>query len=156
MSQESLKKAMDRAGNILSYHPLSAAQLYDRLVEKGESREDSAAVVAKLLEIGYLNDLEYGKLLVRQGIGKGYGPARLRQELRKRKLDPDTVELAMEDYQTDSDRLIGYIRQQLRGDTVPDRAAIKRVTDGLVRKGFSWDEIDSALRHYLEETAEEL
>ena len=58
MGQESLKKAMERAGNILSYHALSAAQLYDRLVEKGESEEDAAAVVAKLLQLGYLNDLE--------------------------------------------------------------------------------------------------
>lgn len=155
MSQESLKKAMDRAGNILSFHALSAAQLYDRLVEKGESEEDSAAVVARLLELGYLNDLEYARMLLRQGMGKGYGPARLRQELRKRKLEPDTVELAMEDYRTDSDKLIGYIRQKLRGDPAPDRAALKRVTDGLFRKGYSWDEIDSALRHYLEETAEE-
>ena len=84
MSQESLKKTMERAGNILSYHALSAAQLYDRLVEKGESEEDAAAVVAKLLQLGYLNDLEYARMLLRQGIGKGYGPARLRQELRKR------------------------------------------------------------------------
>lgn len=155
MSQESLKKAMERAGNILSYHALSAAQLYDRLVEKGESEEDAAAVVAKLLQLGYLNDLEYARMLLRQGIEKGYGPARLRQELRKRKLEPDTIDLAMEDYQTDGDKLIGYIRQKLRGDPAPDRAAIKRATDGLFRKGYSWDEIDSALRRYLEETAEE-
>ena len=95
-------------------------------------------------------------MLLRPGIGKAYGPARLRQELRKRKLEPDTIDLAMEDYQTDGDKLIGYIRQKLRGDPAPDRAAIKRVTDGLFRKGYSWDEIESALRRYLEETAEEL
>ena len=155
MSQESLKKAMDRAGNILSYHSLSAAQLFDRLVEKGETEEDSAAVVAKLLEAGYLNDLEYGRMLVRQGMGKGYGPARIRQELRKRKLDPDTVEEALEAYTPDPEKLIILIHQKLRGDRTPDRAAVKRVTDGLFRRGYSWDEIDSALRHYMEETAED-
>lgn len=155
MSQESLKKAMERAGNILSYHSLSAAQLNDRLMEKGESPEDAAAVVARLLELGYLNDLEYGRLLVRQCTGKGYGPARIRQELRKRKLDPETVEQALEDYCSDGDKLVRFIHQKLRGDPAPDRAAVKRVTDALFRRGYSWDEIDSALRQYMEETAED-
>ena len=62
----------------------------------------------------------------------------------------------MEAYELQPEKMQVYIESKLRGQT-PDRKALKRVADGLFRRGFSWGDIQSALRDYtdsleLEET----
>lgn len=140
-------RALKTAANVLQYRQRSAQALYDRLLEKEIDPEDAAYAVARLLELGFLNDGEYARLLVRELSGRGYGPARIRQALREKKLEPETVELAMEEYQPDPERLRRYVESKLRGQQ-PDRKTLKRVSDGLFRRGFGWEDIRRALREY--------
>jgi SOS response regulatory protein OraA/RecX len=87
---------------------------------------------------------------------RGYGPGRIRQYLKEKQLDGPDIDIAMEDYVFLPEKLQAYIDSKLRGQT-PDRKALKRVADGLFRRGFSWGTVQSALRDYtdsleLEET----
>jgi SOS response regulatory protein OraA/RecX len=43
-----------------------------------------------------------------------------------------------------------YLVTKLRG-AVPDKTAMRRATDALYRRGFSWEEIKSALQRYKSE-----
>ena len=156
METDSREKTLRMAANVLEYRHRSSRALYQRLLEKGAEEQDAAYAVARLQQLGFLNDGEYGKLLVRDLCRRGYGPARIRQYLKEKQLDGPDIDIAMEDYVLYPEKLQAYIDSKLRGQT-PDRKALKRVADGLFRRGFSWGTVQSALRDYtdsleLEET----
>ena len=130
MSEQSRKKAVERAANVLSLRPYSRAGLYRRLIEKGVEADDAAYAVDRLTELRLLDDLQYAQDVCRSCRSKGWGAVRVRQELRR------------------------FIRARL-GDQMPDRAALRRVSDGLYRRGFSWDEINEAINACLEEMGEQ-
>lgn len=147
METDSREKTLRMAANVLEYRHRSSRALYQRLLEKGAEEQDAAYAVARLQQMGFLNDGEYGKLLVRDLCRRGYGPGRIRQYLKEKLLDGPDIELAMEDYVFLPEKLEQYIRSKLRGQ-VPDRKALKRVADGLYRRGFGCNDIQSALREY--------
>ena len=156
METDSREKTLRMAANVLEYRHRSSRALYQRLLEKGAEEQDAAYAVARLQQLGFLNDGEYGKLLVRDLCRRGYGPGRIRQYLKEKQLDGPDIDIAMEDYVFMPEKLQAYIDSKLRGQT-PDRKALKRVADGLFRRGFSWGTVQSALRDYtdsleLEET----
>ena len=148
--EERRERVLRTAANVLTYRARSSQALYDRLVEKGAAPEDAAWAVARLRELGYLNDADYGRLVVRD-----YGPGRIRRALLDKKLDPADRELAMDAYVKNDDKLRRYIDSKFRGQ-IPDRKLIKRTADGLFRRGFSWEEIQTALREYTQQMEEEL
>ncbi len=141
------EKTLQMAANVLEYRHRSSRALYQRLLEKGAEEQDAAYAVARLTELGYLNDGEYGKLLVRDLCRRGYGPGRIRRYLKEKLLDGPDIDIAMEAYVFEPEKLQKYIDAKLRG-VCPDRKALKRVADGLFRRGFSWGDIQTALRDY--------
>ena len=156
METDSREKTLRMAANVLEYRHRSSRALHQRLLEKGAEEQDAAYAVARLQQMGFLNDGEYGKLLVRDLCRRGYGPNRIRQYLKEKQLDGPDIDIAMEDYVLLPEKLEQYIQSKLRGSQA-DRKALKRVADGLYRRGFSWGVIQSALREYtnsleLEET----
>lgn len=152
--EERRERVLRTAANVLTYRARSSQALYDRLVEKGAAPEDAAWAVARLRELGYLNDADYGRLVVRDLAARGYGPGRIRRALLDKKLDPADRELAMDAYVKNDDKLRRYIDSKFRGQ-IPDRKLIKRTADGLFRRGFSWEEIQTALRDYTQQMEEE-
>ena len=147
METDSREKTLRMAANVLEYRHRSSRALYQRLLEKGAEEQDAAYAVARLQQLGFLNDGEYGKLLVRDLCRRGYGPARIRQYLKEKQLDEPDIDIAMEDYVFLPEKLEQYILSKLRGQT-PDRKALKRVANGLYRRGFGWSDIQRALRDY--------
>ena len=87
METDSREKTLRMAANVLEYRHRSSRALYQRLLEKGAEEQDAAYAVARLQQLGFLNDGEYGKLLVRDLCRRGYGPARIRQYLKEKQLD---------------------------------------------------------------------
>ena len=147
METDSREKTLHMAANVLEYRHRSSRALYQRLLEKGAEEQDAAYAVSRLQQLGFLNDGEYGKLLVRDLCRRGYGPARIRQYLKEKQLDEPDIDIAMEDSVFLPEKLEQYILSKLRGQT-PDRKALKRVADGLYRRGFGWSDIQRALRDY--------
>ena len=60
METDSREKTLRMAANVLEYRHRSSRALYQRLLEKGAEEQDAAYAVARLQELGYLNDGEYG------------------------------------------------------------------------------------------------
>ncbi len=154
MSEDSKSKALTTAANVLTYQNRSAQALYDRLLEKQIAEEDAAYAVSRLIELGFLNDEQYASDLIAQYRARGWGKTRVKQELRKKKLEPDLIEALLEDFEPDYDKMQRLIAAKLRGETDPDRATLKRVSDSLARKGFTWEQIRRALDQYTEQLEE--
>ena len=104
--------------------------------------------MARLIELGFLNDETYGRAVIEQCRAKGWGRSRIAQELKKKQLEPELINLLLEDFEPDYEKMQKMIAAKLKGEPNPDRKTLKKVSDSLARKGFSWAQINQALRNY--------
>ena len=148
-----LARTKNRAMDLLSRRPMSAKELYDKLVEKGEPAEASAAAVRWLLDNRFLNDELYAGMVVRHYAGKGYGIGRIRQELHRRGIDKGLWDEALREMPESDEKLDRFLAARLKDPGDPEQ--VRKVSAALFRRGYGWDEIKSALRRCAAETEEE-
>ena len=141
-------RARRRAANILSTRPMSRHELEKRLVEKGESPEHAAAACDELERLGYLDDALYAKTLASHYARKGYGPRKIQDELYRRGVPRELWDEALEGLEENDDAMDRFVASRLGRIENPDQKDIKRVSDALVRRGYSWSDISAALRRY--------
>lgn len=143
-----LERAKLRAMRIISARPMSCRELYDRLVEKGESERDAAACVEYLLGLRFLNDADYAAMTVRHYAARGYGRRRIRDELYRRKVPRELWDEALEQLPEQDGELDRLLEKRLRGIDPDDRGAMQKAAAALARRGFSWDEIKEAIERW--------
>ena len=139
--------AKERALALLDRRDYSRAELLKKLLEKGEDEAEATAAVDRLAELGFVDDARYAPLVVRHYAAKGYGARRVQQELARRGIPKELWDAAMAQMPAQDDTIDRLLRNRLR-DGEADRAALKRASDFLLRKGYGWDEIQSALTRY--------
>ena len=134
-----------------------------RLTGKGESYEDAAEAVKWLVELGYINDSSYASLIVNHYYLKGYGEARIKNELFKRGIPQNMWEEILSQLKVknepgefeDSPNVpaVEFLQKKLRGSD--DKDDLRRAKDALVRRGFSYDEAGVAINMYLTSLSEQ-
>lgn len=140
--------ARRRAANILSARPLSRHELEKRLIEKGETPAHAAAACDYMAHLGYLDDRAYAAALVRHYAAKGYGPRKIRDEFYRRGVPREYWDEALEGLEEPEETLDAFVAAKLRRLDNPDRKDLKRVSDALIRRGYSWSDVSAALRRY--------
>ncbi len=133
-----------RAVNMISARPLSRQELQRRLCDKGATEQDAAAAADWLESIGALDDLAYARTLVRHYSENGYGAAKLRDELYRRGIARELWDEALAAAPEAQETAARVLAAKLRGRT-PDARERKRLSDLLLRRGFSWGEVRAAL-----------
>ncbi len=142
-----------RAANMIAARPLSKKELQKRLVQKGSDADDAQAAVEWLEEMGAVDDEAYAASLVRHYCARGYGAARVREELYRRGVPRELWDGALAQLPDSSETLNALIQKKKRGD-LADPKEQKRVCDALLRRGFSWSEVRAALRRYMDTESE--
>jgi len=144
-----------RALKILGTRSFSEKEMLKRLTSKGESEENAAEAVRWLVELGYINDPDYATLIVRHYSAKGYGVTRIRDELYKRGIPRDLWDEKLEELDDDemSDTALEFLRKKLKGSDNKDD--LRRASDALIRRGYSYDDARSAINRYLEMLGQE-
>ena len=137
------------AANMIGSRALSKKELTKRLIQKGSAEADAQAAADWLEDIGAVNDAEYAAALVRHYGGKGYGPARVREELRRRGVDRELWDEALEEMPDPEEILDRLIQRKCRGE-LSDPREKKRISDALMRRGFGWSEVRAAMGRYAE------
>lgn len=127
-----------RAVNMLTYRPMSAGQLNQRLLDKGADERQAAQVVAWAIDLGLVNDEEYAKALARHYQSKGYGIYKIKDELYRRKVPRQYWEGALAELEDPDEIIDAFLAKKVKDPT--DRKDLKRASDALVRRGFSWSQ----------------
>lgn len=146
VSASGLAMAKARALRIINARPMSREELRKRLIEKGETPENAEACADWLYRMGLINDAEYAGSVVRHYAAKGYGSARIKQELRHHGVPREMWDEAMLQMPEQDAYLERFIRARL--SEPGDRAQVKKVSDALFRRGYSWEQIKHALNEF--------
>ena len=103
-------------------------------------------------ELGAVDDAAYAGVIARH-YGGSYGPGRVRQELQKRGIPRELWDDALAQLPDSAGAIDAFLRSKLKGKA-PDRATLKKLSDALLRRGFSWQDIRPALNRLGEEIDE--
>ena len=143
------QKVREAAARMLSRRPLSCKGLGDKLLEKGFPEPEVAETLQWLEALGYLDDREYAQWVIRSYRSRGYGPMRMRQELKRRGVSQELCEELLSECGENGEAIDAFLKKKLRGPAA-DKRELKRAADALVRRGFSYEEIRLGLRRYAE------
>lgn len=133
-----------KAARMASGRMLSRKELTDRLSRKGVDPDTAEETADWLESLGAVDDTAYAGVIARHYAASGYGPGRVRQELQKRGIPRELWADALSQLPDSADAIDGFLRKKLGGRT-PDRAMLKKLSDALLRRGFSWNDIRPAL-----------
>lgn len=132
-----------KAVNMLSARQMSAGQLNEKLMAKGATDRQAAEIVAWAIDIGLLNDEEYARALARHYQAKGYGIYKIKDELYRRRVPRQYWEEALASLEDPEEIIDAFLAKKVRDPG--DRKEIKKASDALVRRGFSWSQVSAGI-----------
>ena len=142
------------AADIIGKRAMSRASLEKKLKEKGTSEADARYAAEWLEAIGAINDADYAALLVRHYGEMGYGPARVREKLYEKGVPRELWDDALDQLSEGGEQIDRFLHGKLRG-RMPDEKEKKRLTDALLRRGYSWGDVKAAWNRLGSETWED-
>ena len=152
----SFRRAYNKGLDLLSRRPHGTKELVKKLCEKGHEKESAEKACDRLLELGLLNDEEFARLLANELYErKGYGIKRIKQELVFRGIEREIAENAIESLDIDTQTRIILVIKKKYLNKINDEKGIKRAVDGLMRLGYSYLDIKTALNSISEFCEEE-
>ena len=142
------------AADLIGKRAMSRASLEKKLKEKGASEAEARYAAEWLEAIGAINDTDYAALLVRHCADLGYGPARTREKLYEKGVPRELWDEALDQLPDNGEQIDRFLQSKLRG-RMPDEKEKKRLTDALLRRGYSWGDVKAAWNRLGSETRED-
>lgn len=142
-----------KAARLASGRMMSRKELTSKLSRKGIDPDTAEETADWLESLGAVDDVAYAGVIARHYAASGYGPGRVRQELQKRGVSRELWDDALSQLPDSADAIDRFLQKKLSGRT-PDRALLKKLSDALLRRGFSWSDIRPALNRLGEEIDE--
>jgi regulatory protein len=140
--------AMNRALHFLGYRARSRSEVRERLRRYGYGEETVRAVIGRLEELGYLDDEEFARTVVREK-ARRYGPRRVSADLRRSGVDAELAQGIVEEAFAERSEVeaarSAAARRYNRGGS---DAEARRVYGFLVRRGYSADVCAEVAREY--------
>ena len=137
-----------QAMNLLSRREHLRQELVLKLGKRfgAEAEAEIGAVLDDLAAENLLSDQRFTESYIRQRVGKGYGPDRIRQELRQKGVDPELLELALDEADVDWVERAAEVRLKKFGSSPPSDFKEKaRQLRFLNYRGFSGEFAGAAL-----------
>ena len=142
------------AADLIGKRAMSRASLEKKLKEKGASEAEARYAAEWLEAIGAINDADYAALLVRHCADLGYGPARTQEKLYEKGVPRELWDEALDQLPDNGEQIDRFLQSKLRG-RMPDEKEKKRLTDALLRRGYSWGDVKAAWNRLGSETRED-
>lgn len=141
------------AADLIGRRAMSRANLEQKLQEKGASEAEARYAAEWLEAIGAIDDADYAALLANHCARQGYGPQRVKQKLFEKGVPRDLWDDALATLPDPAEAIDDYLRSKRRGEL--DEKEKKRLSDGLLRRGFAWSDIRAGLNRLGAEVWEE-
>ena len=147
----SFRRAYNKGLDFLSRRPFGTKELIKKLCEKGHDKQAAQKACERLIELGLLNDEEYARILANDLLErKKYAIKRVKQELIFRGIDREIVENTIDSIDNDPQKSIIILIKKKYINKINDEKGKKRVVDALMRLGYSYSDIKTALNQISE------
>ena len=149
---DDLKEAMERAGRLLSVRGRTEHEIRQRLGEADFELPVIEQTVARLTELGLLDDLEFARRWIQERAArKSLGPRALRAELAAKGVARDVADEALGSEAIDEEKLATdaaarWVRKIAR---LPLAEQAHKLQQMLLRKGFSFEAAEAGARAVL-------
>ncbi|MDO5048940.1 MAG: regulatory protein RecX [Actinomycetaceae bacterium] len=139
--EEAVAEAKEVALRQLDRQDRSRGELESKLRERGYQPDAIEAALDRLAEAGLVDDERFARMLVRtRHSERGLVGRALVQELRKKKIPPHVIDVAMEEVEDADPEAVArdLVERRARSMTGVDREKqFRRLTSFLARKGYS-------------------
>jgi regulatory protein len=141
---------VETAVRYLAHRPRTVAEVRKHLRSRGCGLTAIASAIARVTELGYLDDRSYAERFIAAAGGRRpRGRRRLQQDLLHRGVPRPIVELVLDETfgpEVEAAALEGALARAMRGTAWPlDTAARRRIAARLVRRGFRPGQVMQAL-----------
>lgn len=144
-------RAKSRALWFLDRADHSEKALYEKLLRADISPEACARAIARLKELGLLDDVRYAARLAERLIESNVSKREAYAKMSAKGLPRDIINAALEDTETDEGVQISALISKKYRTKLENPENIPKVYAALVRKGFSYGAVRDALKRYSEE-----
>ena len=148
------RRAYQRALFLLDYRDYSAKEMTEKLIKTYKSETLCSAVLKKLKENGFIDDVRYAERMARKLVEiRKFGYRRAKREIMLKGIDQFTAEDALAVY---DDRFSENLMELLKTKhsryltDSSDRKSIEKVKNALVRYGYDFSDINRAVKEYFE------
>ena len=132
---------------LLAMREHARRELVRKLASRGFAREAIDAVLDRLVAEGAINEARLAEHYVAERVGKGFGPLRIRGELREKGLADELIERFLEPMREAWQDCLADVCDRRFGAAPPvDRADYGRRARFLEQRGFPTDAIRRFLR----------
>lgn len=140
-----VRRAYNYAVSLLSRRDHSEKELMNKLSLKGYS-DGAEKAIDKLRAGGYVSDERFARLYVRElQTFKKYGKRRIEQELYRKGIDREIIREVLDETDFDESELVSLIKRKY-GRYLSDEKGVAKTINGLLRMGYCYSEIRSALK----------
>lgn len=148
------RRAYQYALYCLDYRDYSAKEMQEKLIKTYKNENLCKAVVNKLEECGIISDERYAERLARRFVeGKKYGLKRAKREIMLKGIGEYTAEDALQIYNERFSENLEYLISTKYARLLTDREdrkSTEKVKNSLVRYGYSFEEINNAVKLYFD------
>lgn len=148
-SQKAKYSAFDTAIYYLTFKDRTRKEIQDKLSEKGYGNNEINEAVEKLVSYGYIDDEGYALSYIKSKKGK-MGSRLIRMKLIGKGISGDIIDSSLNEVSTDEFSDIKRILMTRYGD-LSDISVRRRAQGYLARRGYSYDDISSAVNSLLKE-----
>ncbi|MEP7185646.1 MAG: regulatory protein RecX [Rhodanobacter sp.] len=132
------RSAYDKALGLLARREHSRKELKLKLRQGGYEGEETGAAIDRLGEQQYQDDDRFAEVLVRSRVGQGYGPMRLRVELKSHGVSDARIRELIEEVEVNWEDLAAtQLRRRYGSAGIADRAERVKRSQFLLRRGFA-------------------
>jgi regulatory protein len=155
-ARDDYEKTRERALNLLTYRPRSAAEVTRHLLRKGADPDHVAQAVAHLGDVGLLDDADFARYWIEQrNAFKPRSTYLLRRELFQKGVAPEIVDAALAEQDDDGAALLAGRKRAARWAQLPFDAFRLKLGRFLQGRGFSYAVARSVIETLWDELEEE-
>lgn len=146
-----IRRAKERALYLLDIRDYSYVEMFRKL--EGSYPEDVCyEVLGRLAEMGCINDRRYAQRWAEHlCVTKKHGYYKAREELKRKGIPAEIIDEALEPYKEDSCERIRELIYKKYAKYLGDEKSVNKVKAALARAGYSYGEINQAIKSFYDE-----
>ena len=144
-------RAKSRALWYLDRMDYTEKALYEKLLKAGFSQKASAAVMARLCELGVIDDRRYAERMAQRCKENNISKREAMHKMLLKGVPYDLAKEMLEECETDEEEQIINLLEGKYAYRLTQEKGAEKVYAALIRKGFSYSAVRSAMKKYVEQ-----